>query len=124
MRRRMNRKLLGHLLSSKESATAMAGKPGHRSPQCHEKNHPREEWAIHKAKQSHLQAPESTSTATGGSNNTNEAKWIDYPRSNNHNQMDQSTHSVLSSHYHVQLDFIGQSVHCDDLLQSQDGVEY
>jgi hypothetical protein len=48
------------------------GKPGHRSPQCHEKNHPREEWAIHKAKQSHLQAPESASSATGGSNNTNE----------------------------------------------------
>jgi hypothetical protein len=46
------------------------GKPGHRSPECHEKNHPQEEWAIHKAKQSHLQAPESASTAIGGSNNT------------------------------------------------------
>ena len=46
------------------------GKPGHRLPECHEKNHPREEWAIHKAEQSHLQAPESANTATGSSNNT------------------------------------------------------
>jgi hypothetical protein len=45
------------------------GKPGHRLPECHEKNHPREEWAIQKAEQSHLEAPESANTATGSSNN-------------------------------------------------------
>ena len=48
------------------------GKPGHRSPDCRNKNKiPREEWAINKTteKVSHLQASENASNATTATNN-------------------------------------------------------
>jgi hypothetical protein len=40
------------------------GKPGHRSPTCRYKNKPREEWAITKSQQSHVQSNEAVSTIT------------------------------------------------------------
>jgi hypothetical protein len=50
------------------------GKPGHRSPQCCEKDlKPHEEWFIHKA-ESHMQASGNADTASEGSNKSNDTK--------------------------------------------------
>jgi hypothetical protein len=44
------------------------GKPGHKSPECRSKEKiPREEWAINKSQQQHVQAKSDDAKSTGGS---------------------------------------------------------
>ena len=63
----------------KGNATAVA--KGHRSPTCRYKNKPREEWAVNKSQQSHVQSNEAVSTTTASqSSSTDQSPNTEVPR--------------------------------------------
>ena len=84
----------------------------HKSPQCHHKNRPKEEWAINKAKSEELSLFQIGNITT----DTNSAK--------NNNESTRTTFQFVTNWWDEKMDPAGQSIHLDNLLQSQHGSQH